>query len=684
MSALHALETCADAAEACERASVALKRATKDVEASVRGFGLEPNAVLRARGLCLEVARLASCLDCALTAAEDAAALEYTADTPGLSKAEDRAATRERLSSAQSEPVRIRLVRYKSSNDAHDQHKSVPFLFHRRSQRVTENDLARDSAMRSLLLEAKEKLEASTNVAGLYSAIGEKITDVHSIVPHETYVAKMASDLTPNKQFKVSEGSVSRLMFVESTRDHSRNAPRFAVVPNTNNASRARPQTANSPRKQSDFFDALARPKPVWVRSFIVKVIAYGMDAGGAVDASPKVLEMRLPENGLGGMSLLFLKKRIALLAGYEQAMDPNALTLRLSPGKTALRHPAELHPGCSLSVLVNGAGGALVGKQLLRVDSKTDGRTKKPTRSSSAPARRSPTLMSSREKPNAAEFAPSSPAGKATRARFEALREDGGFDLRNSLPAKSELKSKSSPRNPYGVGPFSFADGDFAFTPVARSPKPPPRPDRAPMSKLLPTDLRFVIAKPHPRVHQKPNVGEYCFGSRIRFAAEMLPPARKVRAPGDLTKKKRGVKKKTVPKKVENIHLEVEKQQSINLEVEKQQSINLQTDGLPDDDQASCVSWFETPGKRSDLETEKESSPDALLADHQQSHDPATTTQLVHHGAEPDPEFCSRLPAKTPIGWDAGTLGRVVSDELENVNRAKAFFDELAREVKR
>ena len=51
MSTLRALDASAEAADACERAAVALKRATRDVEASARGFGLEPNAVARARQL---------------------------------------------------------------------------------------------------------------------------------------------------------------------------------------------------------------------------------------------------------------------------------------------------------------------------------------------------------------------------------------------------------------------------------------------------------------------------------------------------------------------------------------------------------------------------------------------------------------------------------------------------------
>ena len=76
MSTLRALDASAEAADACERAAVALKRATRDVEASARGFGLEPNAVARARQLCAEVIRLASRVDGAIAAAHDAAALE--------------------------------------------------------------------------------------------------------------------------------------------------------------------------------------------------------------------------------------------------------------------------------------------------------------------------------------------------------------------------------------------------------------------------------------------------------------------------------------------------------------------------------------------------------------------------------------------------------------------------------
>ena len=75
MSTLRELDASAEAAEACERAAVSLKRATRDVEASARGFGLEPNAVARARQLCAEVTRLASRADAAIAAAQDAGAL---------------------------------------------------------------------------------------------------------------------------------------------------------------------------------------------------------------------------------------------------------------------------------------------------------------------------------------------------------------------------------------------------------------------------------------------------------------------------------------------------------------------------------------------------------------------------------------------------------------------------------
>jgi hypothetical protein len=131
MSTLRALDASAEAADACERAAVALKRATRDVEASARGFGLEPNAVARARQLCAEVIRLATRADAAIAAAHDAAALEAskTIHDAFLTPAEDRAATRERLASGSTEPVRVQLVRFRKSGRSE---APIAFLFHRR------------------------------------------------------------------------------------------------------------------------------------------------------------------------------------------------------------------------------------------------------------------------------------------------------------------------------------------------------------------------------------------------------------------------------------------------------------------------------------------------------------------------------------------------------------------------
>ena len=114
MSTLRELDASAEAAEACERAAVSLKRATRDVEASARGFGLEPNAVARARQLCAEVTRLASRTDAAIAAAQDAAALEASRTIhDAFLTAEDRAATRERLERARrARPAQ--LVRFRS------------------------------------------------------------------------------------------------------------------------------------------------------------------------------------------------------------------------------------------------------------------------------------------------------------------------------------------------------------------------------------------------------------------------------------------------------------------------------------------------------------------------------------------------------------------------------------------
>ena len=208
MSTLRELDASAEAAEACERAAVSLKRATRDVEASARGFGLEPNAVARARQLCAEVTRLASRTDAAIAAAQDAAALEAsrTIHDAFLTPAEDRAATRERLASAPAEPVRVQLVRFRDPKSANANaitapRGAVPFLFHRRrapaGPRRCDPDAdarsARD-AMRALLIEVRKKLDAPTAVAGLFRVDGARVLDPRAVRDGETLVAKMASD----------------------------------------------------------------------------------------------------------------------------------------------------------------------------------------------------------------------------------------------------------------------------------------------------------------------------------------------------------------------------------------------------------------------------------------------------------------------------------------------------------
>lgn len=626
MSALCSIDAVVGAAEACERAAVALKRSCRDVEASARGFGFESNALLRARQLCGEVARLASRVDASLTEAEDAAALDADHDTPFLTPAEDRAATRERLASAPAEPIHIRLVRYSKGLNPPP---SIPFLFHRR--RVSGDVLSsnarveREIAMHELLLDAKEKLNSPTAVHSLYSSSGEKILDVHQITQNETYVAKMASDLSPGLQLKNSV--ISRLTSVNTARDVSRAAPRFAVDAAAV-SKQSRPATAHcsSTRKRSDFFNSLAQPKEVWVRSFVLKVKAYGgggVDSTGAFTATDtstknptlKLLSMRLPERGLEGMSLLSLKRRVALLVGYREDLDLKLLTLRLSPGKTLLRHPAELHPGCSLVVILEEDGLTRMGKQSKQKQSKQ-------TRPSSVPV--SGSKNSNPNSPMHLEFAPSSPAGKATRARVTALQEEGVLPLHKSMTkAQMDIHSKSSPRNPYGVDTLSFSDGGFGFQSAANSPKPTRRPDRFPMRKLTQKDLRHAIPT---LTSKKPVVGEYCFGSRIRFEEEMLPPTRKLRLPGDVVKKK---KKKKV-RKVKN-----ESVKTVDEEA------------------------YTTPGK--------------------ENHTGAVDEpQTLEHVSPKELSF-TRMPPKTPI-WEAGQ-GR---SEIENLEEAKQFFDSLSEDVKR
>jgi hypothetical protein len=251
-----------------------------------------------------------------------------------------------------------------------------------------------------------------------------------------------------------------------------------------------------------------------------------------------KTVSMRVPEKGLEGMSLVTLRRRVALACGFKPGA---ALTLRLSPGRTELRHPAELKPGCALAVFADSTRKTLT---LKNAQKKTG-----------AAAASSPAL----------DFAPSSPAGKASRARVERLVAHSEAGLFSGVkgeknahcsPQSERISSafglsaaRSSRRNPYGADPMAFADGRFDFSPVAASPRPPRKPDRFPMTAPTAKDLRRLTKK--PVLKPKPVVGEYCFGSRIRFDPSMLPPARRFAVAGERaaeTKKK--MKKKTAGKK--------------------------------------------------------------------------------------------------------------------------------------
>lgn len=607
MSTLRELDASAEAAEACERAAVSLKRATRDVEASARGFGLEPNAVARARQLCAEVTRLASRTDAAIAAAQDAAALEAsrTIHDAFLTPAEDRAATRERLASAPAEPVRVQLVRFRDPKSANANaitapRGAVPFLFHRRrapaGPRRCDPDAdarsARD-AMRALLIEVRKKLDAPTAVAGLFRVDGARVLDPRAVRDGETLVAKMASDerlegpesddassyapLTRGVSHHTTAPGgandvasvVSRLTAANARRDSAR-AGRHAFAADAKSASPpgvaevgsvgslgrsplARPASAPakapaSDKKTQSAKDAeLARPKPVWVRSFAVRLRVRAEECGKA--NVEKLVSMRVPEKGLEGMSLVTLRRRVALACGFKPGA---ALTLRISPGRTELRHPAELKPGCALAVFADST----------RVESVTLKKEKaaiprRLTKKTGAAAASSPAL----------DFAPSSPAGKASRARVERLvahSEAGLFSgvkgknnkdahCSERIPERSSAfglsAARSSRRNPYGADPMAFADGRFDFSPVAASPRPPRKPDRFPMTAPTAKDLRRLTKK--PVLKPKPVVGEYCFGSRIRFDPSMLPPARRFAVAGERaaeTKKK--MKNKTAGKK--------------------------------------------------------------------------------------------------------------------------------------
>jgi hypothetical protein len=288
--------------------------------------------------------------------------------------------------------------------------------------------------MRSLLLEVRTKLDAPTAVSGLYRADGVKVVSPYAIRDGETLVAKMASDECFSDEHDASQrrtntsrvaNVVSRLTAVNARRDSARAAPAYAVnaTPTSRPVSNIRPgsapaRSASSPLKarQSAKDAELARPKPVWVRSFAVKlrVRHAGSDASN--------ITMRVPEKGLEGMSMALLRRRVALACGLEQGVAE--LTLRLSPGRTELRHPAELTPGCALTVLVDKNSER---KQNVRTGG-AFGARRKTGASSEAPS-------SAVGGSTSLDFAPSSPAGKATRARVERLMEEEGA---NRSPTRS------------------------------------------------------------------------------------------------------------------------------------------------------------------------------------------------------------------------------------------------------
>lgn len=691
MSTLRALDASAEAADACERAAVALKRATRDVEASARGFGLEPNAVARARQLCAEVIRLASRADAAIAAAHDAAALEAskTIHDAFLTPAEDRAATRERLASGSTEPVRVQLVRFRKSGRSE---APIAFLFRRRrasfagSGSGVRNDSQADEMMRSLLLEVREKLDAPTAVAGLYRADGARIVSPYAVRDGETLVAKMASDEMNTRDAtrlmntsRVSD-VVSRLTAVNARRDSARAAPAYAVNatpmsrPSVSNTSpggerfvrpgSAPARSASSPLKarQSAKDAELARPKPVWVRSFAVKLRVR--HAGSELLSSrprPEKKEkteahitMRVPEKGLEGMSMALLRRRVALACGLEPSLFSGAeLTLRLSPGRTELRHPAELTPGCALDVLVDES--ASERKENVR----TGGRGAK--KNKNAFHKKGSTLL---------DFAPSSPAGKATRARVERLMKEEG--ARSIADADDDATSpfgpsrkRSSERNPYFVDPLAFADGRFDFSPAASSPRPPRKPDRFSMRKLTAKDLRRIRAPPASKSKPtpKPVVGEYSFGSRIRFDPAMLPPARRVAVAGDAAKKKK--KKSSAVKKKTRAEAEPSVARSESFPVEKPSSPKNVEKPRDEREEEGVRVPVVAPAEGGD--EEELLGPNALRS--------------------------RRLPPKTPI-WDPGLAAKKSDGEIAEASSsprtnypyaeaedARAFFDALAAE---
>jgi hypothetical protein len=136
-------------------------------------------------------------------------------------------------------------------------------------------------------------------------------------------------------------------------------------------------------------------------------------------------------------------------------------------------------------------------------------------------------------------------------------MEEEGARSIADAEPLDATSpflpsRKRSSRRNPYFVDPLAFADGRFDFSPAASSPRPPRKPDRFPMRKLTAKDLRRIRAPPASKAKPTPRpvVGEYSFGSRIRFDPAMLPPARRVAVAGDAAKKKKKKKNSAVKKK--------------------------------------------------------------------------------------------------------------------------------------
>ena len=108
---------------------------------------------------------------------------------------------------------------------------------------------------------------------------------------------------------------------------------------------------------------------------------------------------------------------------------------------------------------------------------------------------------------------------------------------------------ARSSRRAPYGADPMAFADGRFDFSPSRRAFSGAAQPDRFPMTAPTAKDLRRLTKK--PVLKPKPVVGEYCFGSRIRFDPSMLPPARRFAVAGErAAEAKKKMKNKTAGKK--------------------------------------------------------------------------------------------------------------------------------------